>query len=49
MELPALMAPNTEAAASAEPQSRTNCFSVLKATVGRHALADRNTRAMASA
>ena len=47
--LPALLAPNTEAVASAEPQSRTTSSSVLAAAVGRPALADRSTRAMASA
>ena len=45
---PALLAPNTAAVAFAEPQSRTTSFSVL-AAAGRPALADRNTRATASA
>ena len=48
VELPALLAPNTEAVASAEPQNRTTSSSVLAAAVGRPALADRNTRAMVS-
>ena len=49
VEPPALLAPNTEAVASAEQQSRTTSSSVLEAAVGRPALVDRNTRAMASA
>ena len=49
VERPVLLAPNTAAVASAEPQSRTTSSSVLEAAVGRPALVDRNTRAMASA
>ena len=49
VELPVLLAPNTAAVASVEPQSRTTSSSVLAAAVGRHAPADRNTGAMASA
>ena len=49
VEPPALLAPNTEAVASAERQNRTTSSSVLEAAVGRHVPADRNTRAMASA
>ena len=49
VEPPALLAPNTEAVASAEPQSRTTSSSVLAAAAGRPAPADRSTRAMASA
>ena len=49
VELPVLLAPNTAAVASAEPQSRTTSSSVLEAAVGRPAPADRNTGAMASA
>ena len=49
VELPVLLAPNTAAVASAEPQSRTTSSSVLEAAAGRPAPADRNTRAMASA
>ena len=49
VELPALLAPNTEAVASVEPQSRITSSSELEAAVGRRAPADRNTRATASA
>ena len=49
MELPVLLAPNTGAVASAEPQNRTTSSSVLAAAVGRHAPADRSTEVMASA
>ena len=49
VEPPALLALNTAVVASAEPQSRTTSSSALEAAVGRHAPADRNTRAMASA
>ena len=49
VEPPALLAPNTEAVASAEPHSRTTSSSVLAAAVGRHAPADRSTGVMASA
>ena len=49
MELLALLAPNTEAVASAEPQSRTTSSSALEAAAGRLAPVDRSTRAMASA
>ena len=49
VELPVLLAPNTAAVASAEPQSRTTSSSVLEAAAGRPAPADRNTGAMASA
>ena len=49
MELLALLAPNTAAVASVEPQSRTTSSSVLEAAAGRPAPADRSTRAMASA
>ena len=49
VEPPALLAPNTAAVASAEPQSRTTSSSVLEAAVGRPAPVDRNTKAMASA
>ena len=45
----ALLAPNTEAVASAEPQSRTTSSSVLAAAAERPAPADRNTGATASA
>ena len=49
MELPVLLARNTAAVASAEPQNRTTSSSVLEAAAGRLAPADRNTRATASA
>ena len=49
VEPPALLAPNTEAVASAELQSRTTSSSMLAAAVGRPAPADRSTGAMASA
>ena len=49
MEPPVLLALNTAAAASAEPQNRTTSSSGLEAAVGGPAPADRNTRAMASA
>ena len=49
VELPVLLAPNTEAVASAEPQSRTPSSSDLEAAAERPAPVDRNTRAMASA
>ena len=49
VEPPALLALNTAAAASAEPQNRTTSSSVLEAAVGRPAPADRSTGAMASA
>ena len=49
VELPVLLAPNTAAVASAEPQSRTTSSSALAAAAGRPAPVDRNTRAMASA
>ena len=48
-EPPALLALNTAVVASAEQQSRTTSSFVVEAAVGRHAPADRNTRAMASA
>tara|TARA_B100000674_G_C37876496_1_gene932237 strand:+ start:52 stop:240 length:189 start_codon:yes stop_codon:yes gene_type:complete len=44
-----LLAPNTAAVAFVEPQSRTTSSSELEAAAGRHAPADRNTKAMASA
>ena len=49
VEPPVLMALNTAAVASAEPQSRTTSSSVLEAAAERPAPADRNTGAMASA
>ena len=49
VEPPVLLALNTAAAASAEPQNRTTSSSVLEAAVGRPAPVDLNTRAMASA
>ena len=49
VEPPAPLAPNTEAVASAEPQSRTTSSSALEAAAGRLAPVDRNTGAMASA
>ena len=49
VELPVLLAPNTAAVASAEPQSRATSSSVLEAAMGRPAPVDLNTRAMASA
>ena len=49
VELPVLLARNTAAVASAEPQNRTTSSSVLEAAVGRPAPADRSTGAMASA
>ena len=49
VEPPVLLALNTAAAASAEPQNRTTSSSALEAAVGRPAPADRNTGAMASA
>ena len=49
VEHPVLLAPNIEAVASAELQSRTTSSSVLEAAVGHPAQVDRNTRAMASA
>ena len=49
VEPPALLAPNTAAVASAEPQSRTTSSSGLEGAAGRPAPADRNTKAMASA
>ena len=49
VELPVLLAPNTEAVASAEPQSRITSSSALEVAAGRPALADRSTGAMASA
>ena len=48
VELPVLLAPNTAAVASVEPQSRTTSSSVLEAAVGRPTPVDRNTKAMAS-
>jgi len=49
VEPPALLAPNTAAVASAEPQGRTTSSSALEAAAERPAPVDRNTRAMASA
>ena len=49
VELPVLLARNTAAVASAEPQSRTISSSALEAAAGRRAQVDRNTGAMASA
>ena len=48
MEPPALLAPNTAAVASAEPQNPTTSSSVLEAAAGRLAPVDRSTKAMAS-
>ena len=47
VELPVLLALNTAAVASAEPQNRTTSSSVLEAAAGRLAPVDRNTKAMA--
>ena len=49
VEPPALLAPNTEAVASAEPQSRTTSSFALEAVAERPAPVDRSTGAMASA
>ena len=49
VELPALLAPNTAAVASVEPQSRATSSSALAGAAERPALADRCTEAMASA
>ena len=49
VERPVLLAPNTAAVASAEPQSRTTSSSALAAAVGRPVQADRSTGAMGSA
>ena len=49
VELPVLLAPNTEAVASAEPQSRTTSSSAQEAAAGRPAPVDRSTGATAYA
>lgn len=49
VEPPALLAPNTAAVASGEPQSRITSSFALEAVAERLVPADRNTGAMASA